>query len=289
MSLSIEKLKKKSRDKKLCVAVSCKGNLKLLNLHLRALKRQSLSPELWIPVFLFWGKTPRESYQKALALIQKYFPSAPVLLLSKESACCNLRNLAFESLSPLLYFLDEDVLLKRSEHLTRLLDWHERHPDWTAIGGSYISSKASSFWGEIYNWLVRFWMTYHQSFQKRDFLPAGNLSVKRKGLSDRFYSPAGFGGEEIFFLKSLHKKGLFSVWIRELDAHHIAQHRLKDWISRAWMHGKSLSASQKLFSRAMAGKFFKQSGSFQIKLCALFYLLLTRLSCILTAKKANRA
>ena len=293
VKISIEKLKKKSRDKRLCVLISCKGLFSILKLHLEALKKQNLSLKLWFPVFLFWEKTLIENQAELFLWIQRYFPDSPFLFLPKDKACYELRNLAFECLSSsLLYFLDEDVLLKDPDHLARLVKYHEENPEWTAIGGSYLSLPACSFWGKTYNWLVQFWMICHQSPGK-DFFPAGNLSVKNQGLFDRFYSPVGFGGEEIFFLKSIHKKDGNSVWVKELDAYHIAQHRFKDWLSRAWMHGKSLSLSgfnsQKLFSKASILKFFKQSGTFKIKGFALFYLLLTRLSCILTAKKANRA
>lgn len=316
LQIILENLKQKSRDKKLCVLVSCKGVSSILKLNLEALKKQSLAPEFWFPVFLFWEKTGIKNSESSFLskaspflgikdqplflLIQEYFPDSPVLLLPKEKASYELRNLAFDYLnSPLFYFLDEDVLLKDSEHLAKLLRLHREHPEEMAIGGSYLSVPACTFWGQIYNWLVRLWMNRHQSLGM-DFLPAGNLSVKtprlkQQGLSARFYSPVneGFGGEEIFFLKSIHKKGGKSLWIKELDTYHIAQHGFKDWLNRAWIHGKSLSFggsdSQKLLSKDMALKFFNQPGPFKIKLFALFYLLLTRISCFLTAKKRNRA
>ena len=292
---------KLSQLKKLSLAVFCKGVSSILEIQLQALKKQSLSKDLWEPVFLFRANlenhpqsgskagvslntsVSKEAFLKHKKQIQKFFPQAKILILKLNHTVYELRNLVFKEIkSPLIYFLDEDVILDKNNHLETVLNLHDLNPSLTAIGGAYLDHPESSFFGKIYNWIVRIWMKKHQSSARQDLLPAGNFSIKNHpGLKVRFYSPnpSGFGAEELFFFKSLHKEGFLSSWMTQLDAKHLAQHRFKDFIQRAWLQGQSLPAKD-WFSKRNSQVFLQEPAPLAHKGMALLYLLLARLSAV---------
>ena len=257
----------------LTLVVSCKGVEKILSQQLKFLNRQNLNQKLWQTAFLF-----REDavFQPAISLIKQYFPSSQVLFLKEKQPLYEMRNLAFERLdSPYLYFIDEDVILEDAHHLSRLIELHRKHPKLAVLGGSYLNHPESTFWGSCYNWLVNLWVKAHKTENYQDLAPAGNLSVKKRKISKaRFYSPHGFGAEEIYFFRILHKEGLQSYADEALNAPHLSQHSFKDFIQRAWLHGKNLPQK----SSAVKSLFFKEPAGFLIKISGLFYLLLVRFS-----------
>ncbi|MBC6415363.1 MAG: glycosyltransferase [Bdellovibrionales bacterium] len=257
--------------------------MSILKLHLQALKKQNLVPDLWEVIFVFKAEQNSKFFLDSQSLIKRFFPKAQILSLSLNTPIYQMRNLGFScASSPLLYFLDEDVILERVEHLQNVMTLHEKHPSIHVIGGSYLSHPESSFFGHCYNWLVRIWMKKYQMSRNQDFVPAGNLSVKLdKKFSALFFSPnsSGFGSEEIFFLKKLHEEGFSSLWIKDIDAFHLAKHSFLDFIKRAWLQGKNLSL-KKWFSYKNFKIFFSQKGSFLLKTSALFYLLFVRLSAL---------
>ena len=269
------------QSKKLSVAVCCKGILDILRIHLQALKKQSLATGLWELFFIFRGNFKEN--MDCRRLIKEFFPSSKILFLAQDQAIYKMRNLIFNSCnSPLIYFLDEDVILEKATHLQSVLELHKSRPELTVIGGAYLNHLDSSFFGQTYNWLVRLWMKRHQSSSHQDFVPAGNLSIKtNKSFSARFYSPHSFGAEEVYFLKSLHQEGFSSCWMKDLDTLHLSQHRFKDFIKRAWLQGKSLP-KRDWFSKKNFYMFFSEPAPYLLKLTALLYLLLVRLSSMIS-------
>lgn len=257
----------------LSVVISCKACKEILEKNLKALKLQSLDPKLYQLIFVFKEK---QQYSDCILLIKNYFPVHKVLFLSKGQAIFEMRNLVLDDChSSYIYFIDEDVILDDPEHLARLLELHNKFPDFTVIGGGYEDHLDNNFLGRSYNWTVRLWMKKHKGF-----VPAGNLSIKtNKTFKARFYSPNpfGFGGEEVYFLQALQKEGhqLFSD--ETLAVKHLVHRNLKDFIKRAWFHGASLTFQQKTKNSSFF-LFLKEPGAILIKISALFYLLLVRLS-----------
>ena len=265
----------------LSVIVSCKALTKILEKNLKALSRQNLKRELWKLVFVF---REGQKHSNCIILIKNYFPSHQLLFLPKNKPIYEMRNLALNHIPcPYIYFIDEDVILSDPKHLSRLVQLHKKFPEFTVIGGSYLDHSECTFWGRSYNWIARLW-TKNQNC----FVPAGNLSINtNKTFKARFYSPNpfGFGGEEVCFLKSLQSEGHQSLWEKQLDAKHLAIHSLKDFIHRAWCHGASFAfekniKSEKQTKRSSGGLFIKEPAPFLIKIMALFYLLLVRLSAL---------
>ena len=259
----------------LTVCVACKGVLSLLKANVAALSQQTLDKDQWKTVFLVTEK-------KQLPLIDAILKSSDLktryLTCFYKDSLQTLRNQALDSIkTPLIFFIDEDVILENPEHLKILVRLHKQHPEKTVLGGGYLSTKRGSFFGHSYNWISRLWM-----LENPGFAPAGNLSVKTTLLNVkcRFKSPLpyGFGGEEVHFLQQLQSTGGKFLWKKELDAPHWACHTLKDFLKRALVHGQSRSfqRSRRSFYKSIV-QFIKQPGPLRVKIPALFYLFFVRL------------
>ena len=261
----------------LSLIVSCKGVLWILEKNLKALRGQSLSSALVEAIFVFDRKT--KSLSPCISLIKNYFPNGQFVFLPRGKPIYEMRNLGMKQASaPYIYFIDEDVILQNSNHLSLLIQLHKKLPQYTAIGGGYLDHQLSSFWGKAYNRIAMLWIK-----NRPGFVPAGNLSIKMaKPFKACFHSPNpdGFGGEETAFLQMLEEEGKKSLYHSEMDAEHLAIHSLRDFIKRALAHGASLSFEKK--RRLSLSLFFKmKAGGVGIKTGVLFYLLIVRLSALI--------
>ena len=187
----------------LTVCVSCGKRPNLLKENLKALDRQTLDKNLWSLALLFQPPPPPAAASPSSVSLKDFALSpeltVKILIPDRRLPVDELRNQAFREIkSPILFFIDEDVILKNADHLKILVQLHEREPEATVLGGGYLSSPECSFYGGVYNWISRVWM-----LKNPGFVPAGNLSVKTSRLdsSCRFKSPLpeGFGGEEGLF------------------------------------------------------------------------------------------
>ena len=256
----------------LTVCVSCRETPDLLEQNLKALSRQNLDKSLWDLVLLFRGETTPLFVKKLLSDLEL---TAKIFIQPRNHPIHELRNQAFQQItSPVLFFIDEDVILKNPGHLQALVRLHKQHPKETVLGGGYLSPTECSFWGRAYNWVSRLWMEANPGF-----LPAGNLSVKIQHLelTCRFKSllKGGFGGEEIYFLNQIKLLGRHSLRKTELDASHLARHTFMEFLSRAILHGqaRAFQNSKGSFRKSLF-YFIKQPESFSVKLASGFYLTL---------------
>jgi len=279
-------VKNKIRSPVLTVCVSCRETPALLDQNLKALRQQTLDKNKWDIALLLRG-TPPPSLEKLLNTLGL---SVCIFTQDRNRPIHELRNQAFQKItSSLLFFIDEDVILKNANHLQTLVNLHQQHPEWTVLGGGYLSSKECSFWGKAYNWISQLWM-----LKNPGFLPAGNLSVKTKHLepSCEFRSPlkGGFGGEEIYFFNQIKALGLQSVQKTELDAFHLARHTLREFLSRALLHGQSraFQNSKSSFYKSLL-YFIRQPESFSIKLVSGLYLALVFIVSLLSKNPVQKA
>ena len=249
--------------------------------NLKALSQQTLDKNLWDIALLF-----REDPPPVLnRLLDTLGLSAHIFTQERSHPIHELRNQALQKItSPLLFFIDEDVILNNTSHLQTLVNLHQQHPEWTVLGGGYISSAECSFWGKAYNWIALLWM-----LKNPGFLPAGNLSVKTKHLepSCEFKSPlkGGFGGEEVYFLNQIKDLGLQSIRKMELDTLHLARHTLRDFLSRALLHGQSraLQNSKSSLYKSLL-YFIRQPESFSVKAIGVCYLIIVQIVSFLYKK-----
>ena len=263
----------------LTVCVSCGRRPDLLKKNLQALDRQTLDKNLWNLALLFQPPSAPVSL-KVFSLSPEL--TVKTLIPPRKLPVDELRNLAFQEIkSPILFFIDEDVILKNTDHLKTLVHLHKQEPEGTVLGGGYLSPPECSFYGRVYNWISRVWM-----LENPGFVPAGNLSVKTSHLdfSCRFKSPLqkGFGGEEIYFLNQIRRLGLRSFRKTELDAFHTARHTLKEFLGRAVLHGQSRAFQEPSvsFFKSVAC-FMKCPASPPVKTVGFFYLCLVRFTALL--------
>ena len=263
-----------SQNPCLTVCISCKGISPVLNENLKALEKQELDKKKWKVILLVNSKEQLLSVEQEIKSLSFFIE---VLSNFHQNSLQELRNrMLDQSSTPLVLFIDEDVILQNKNHLENLIHFHTLHSDVSVLGGGYLSGKGCSFWGQTYNWISVLWMLENPGFS-----PAGNLSVKTKSLNPecRFESPLpkGFGGEEIYFFKKMQQLGERYLSKKELDTFHRAQHTFKNFLKRAFVHGKSQAffPPTNNFYHSII-RFIKQPGSFSIKTTALFYLLFVR-------------
>lgn len=272
-----------SKNPCLTICISCKGISSILNESLIALEKQELDKKKWKVILLVNDNKQLLSVEQAIKSISF---SVEVLSCFYKNSLQGLRNKMLDQIkTPLLFFIDEDVILQNKNHLENLIRFHIGRSEMSALGGGYLSGKGCSFWGQTYNWISRLWMLENPGFS-----PAGNLSVKTNflNLKCRFKSPLdkGFGGEEIYFFKKMRQFGEKYLWEKELDAFHKARHTFKSFLKRAFAHGKSQAffPPKNNFYKSMI-RFIRQPGSFSIKTTALFYLLVVRAVSFWTASQ----
>ena len=253
--------------------------------NLKALSQQTLDKNLWDIALLFRADPPPFLNK----LLDTLGLSVHIFTQDQSHPIHELRNQAFQKItSPLLFFIDEDVILNNTSHLQTLVNLHQQHPEWTILGGGYLSSAECSFWGKAYNWISLLWM-----LKNSGFLPAGNLSVKTKhlGPSCEFKSPlkGGFGGEEIYFLNQIKALGLQSIRKMELDTLHLARHTLREFVSRALLHGQSRTFQNSKSSLYKSLLYFiKQPESFSVKIASGFYLTLVSIVSLINRTPAKK-
>lgn len=263
-----------SQTPSVTVCIACKGIPSILNDNLIALEKQTLDKKKWKIVLLVGSEKQLLSVEQ---ILKSFNFQVKIFSCFYKNSLQELRNKMLSQLKiPLVFFIDEDVILENKNHLKTLLHLHAVNPEVSVLGGGYLSKEGCSFWGRTYNWISRLWMR-----ENPGFAPAGNLSVKTNLLNSkcRFKSPLseGFGGEEIYFFNQIQKSGGKYLCKRELDTVHKAQHTFRVFLKRAFVHGQSQSffPSNSNFYRS-AIRFIKYPGSLTIKTAALFYLVLVR-------------
>ncbi len=111
------------------------------------------------------------------------------------------RNLGLEKArGGIMYFLDDDTVLDRPDHLHNLFDLFNQHQGPVLIGGGYRSLRGSSLPQRIYNATCNLWLEKGVA-QGEPILLGGNMSLRRQDLRPqiRFNETVFNGGDEIFF------------------------------------------------------------------------------------------
>lgn len=183
----------------------------------------------------------------------------------------------------ILLFLDEDVSLPDPEYLKRVAIYHKRLPKIELLGGHYLSPEDCSAAGRAYNQVARMWIEKHRNPEVvgtyNDLLVAGALSLKLTRETRKILFPIkkGFGGEEEVYLSQHWKVGHSSRLIEGLSLKHHAQHNLKTFFSRAWLHGENKRGALKLSTRDIQYALL-HSGRGTERLMVYSYLACTRAS-----------
>ncbi len=170
----------------------------------------------------------------------------PIQWLSiKNSTSSRNRNAGLENAKgSLLYFLDDDCSLPTKTHLKNLVAYHQRHPEVSLIGGRYSDGYKTTRWGKAYNLVCNSWQDrHHHSMTPTpvDGYVGGNLSLKLNKQTKvfRFGKVSEFGGEEAHYISQLQNSKHQCILVNGLTVHHNAQHDMKTFFSRAWLHGQN--------------------------------------------------
>lgn len=224
----------------LSLCISTSGRLPLLKQCLESVALQDFplsNLEILIPV--------EHSLMESTHFECSHF-DLPIQLLPMEGLTSSAaRNLGLENAKgDLLYFLDDDCSFFSPQHLKNLVAYHERHSDVTVIGGRYSDGDSSTRWGRAYNLVCNSWQDRHIEnglASTHSGFVGGNLSLKlnRSSRNIRFGNVVEFGAEEIHYIYDLQTAGHKCLLVNGLTVHHNAQHNMKTFFSRAWLHGQN--------------------------------------------------
>ena len=151
------------------------------------------------------------------------------------------KNIAIEAArGDVVYFLDDDCLLERRDHIARVVRRHAEWPGAAAIGGLYRSPARAPGPCRFYNTLVDVWLCRSRlgDGRQRD-LAGGNVAYKRRVFDAalRFDERIVYGGDETEFHHRLIAAGETLLLCGDPVIHDFAG----DWRSiftRAWKHGR---------------------------------------------------
>lgn len=151
------------------------------------------------------------------------------------------RNLGIENASaPLVLFLDDDCLASDPQLLHKHFENHRLNPDVTALGGPYLADPGASRVGRAYHRRQIAWLrTAPRPSCRADWLPGGNMSIKRQCLDQNRFEPRLiFGATETEFQLRLASGG---HRIRLLDdlatVHRIGKLSFSAFLKKAFLQG----------------------------------------------------
>lgn len=157
------------------------------------------------------------------------------------------RNLGVRiSQSELIYFLDDDVLLKNPGHLKLIHELAIGNPEVSAIGGSYHLPAHSKIIDEVYHAICTSWMSDPEVVH----LVGGNSLYNKKLLRDHlnFNEEIIFGGSETELNLRLSAKGFKFLFFNSLNIEHSTHLSLIDLVTKALRQGMGRHRHEALVS-----------------------------------------
>lgn len=172
-----------------------------------------------------------------------YFPSA--------TGASSLRNLgANMARGQILYFLDDDCVLDSPFVLQNFISKVEEAD--VAWCGQYLSHSSSTWAGDTYNSICRFWLGSRIEDKKSSVFLGGNFVVRNQFWSSNrlhFDESLEKGGEELALAHKLKTAGFPLNFSPDLKVHHLSKHSTISCLTRAWTHGTTPSRDfQEAFS-----------------------------------------
>ena len=143
------------------------------------------------------------------------------------------------------FLLDDDCKVIDPQCFSKILHWHENHPQAVAVGGVYETDPEALAIDIAYNLLARAWQSHsvykdHQSSR----LVGGCVSYKTKKLlncGQLFNEKIHFGGTESELHRRLNHQGLQTLFFESLYVQHETRLKTFQLIHRAYCQAKTKS------------------------------------------------
>ncbi len=194
--------------------------------------------------FLLVVNPPSEAHERWVESIDD--PRVRYLGCEERSANA-ARNIGLaEARGDVVYFLDDDCHLPDSDHLNRVVELHERHPDVLGIGGPYLSLDDAAWSARAYNAYTELWLRRNQTAEQRQLvLLGGNASYKRAmGGEDLVLDGAlAYGGTETEFNHRLVCRDHTLILLDDHAVIHDFRENVRKLLWRAWRQGAGRRAN----------------------------------------------
>lgn len=154
-----------------------------------------------------------------------------------------------------LYFIDDDCVLPNSDHLSKTQQAFLTHPEFSAVGGPYLSDPKTNWKVRGYNAMATAWaqipsLAFKSEIKMVEALLGGNMCVKRSEFSSGFNAQIISGGDEADFFSNLLSRRKQIGYFPDLGVLHLADDSFAGLIGRAKNQGlalKQIESSKSLF------------------------------------------
>lgn len=154
-----------------------------------------------------------------------------------------------------LYFLDDDCILLNSDHLSKIQQALLTHPEFSAVGGPYLSDSRTDWKVRGYNAMATAWtqtpsLEFKSEIKMVEALLGGNMCVRRSDFSSGFNARIVSGGDEADFFSNLLSSRKQIGYFPDLGVLHLADDSFAGLIGRAKNQGLALQqikSSKSLF------------------------------------------
>ena len=148
-------------------------------------------------------------------------------LVTGEKGVNKARNTGVRfAFGDIVYFLDDDCLLKSKNHLKEVVDLHQKYKNTAGIGGGYqLKGKASDVGRFYYSQAMEWFKKASIDKKTTSQLFGGNASYKREVFDKGFlFDPTIiFGGSEESFNQALCDNGYSLMVFKALDVLHVTR------------------------------------------------------------------
>lgn len=160
-----------------------------------------------------------------------------------ESVSCPTRLSMLKNCeSNLAVFLDEDVVLPRTDFLKELDLFFQNNKNVQFLVGHYLSDVDASYLQRAYNWLTNLWMFPTDSRVSICQNAPGGFWALRTDLAnvcDDWSEPTSWGGEDTRTIRFLQSKGFDIYFSSDFGVLHYPRSNLRWFLVRAFQQGKA--------------------------------------------------
>lgn len=166
----------------------------------------------------------------------------PEIEFIESNKCPTRLSLLAECNSEVAIFMDEDVVLPRSQFLEDIDFLMKNNSNIQFLTGSYISNPEASYLQKAYNWITNLWTLPSEDEISECQNAAGGFWAIKKDISSvcsDWMEPKTWGGEDTRAVRFIQSKGIQIYTSSKLSVLHYPRSNLSWFLFRAFQQGRA--------------------------------------------------
>lgn len=232
-------------NKTLSIIIPTHHRLKSLQVLLSSLSRQVFPPEK-LEVLVICNVSDSRVENAVSRFWRTQLPNIQVLCAGKRGVN-KARNLGIaHATGDILYFLDDDCELLDPYQLQKIVDYHNKYTEVSAIGGGYLGVDSESVYSFYYLANSKLWIESLRKENEVKQLLGGNASYKKQVFEEglRFDEDVIFGGAEVGLNQRLLNKGAQIKIFDDLNINHYVRLNIFKLCRKAYLQGRGRRRNQ---------------------------------------------